>query len=216
MDAAEAYLPADGSANSTDAPSAAPPDAECIRRALAGDRSAFAAVAISWQDRIYNALRKMTGNEQDAADLTQETFLRALDNLASFRGEASAYTWLFRIATNLATSRFRQIRRRRTVQAGQLQSADPDDSATGVLDARPAEDDPPEMRVETKERNRMVMEALQRLADDQRQLLVLRDIEGMDYQQIANVLQVPLGTIKSRLFRARLALREELKGYLET
>ena len=215
MDAAAVYMPADSAGDTSSAQaSAARRDADCIRRALSGDRSAFAAVAMSWQDRIYNALRKLTGNEQDAADLTQETFLRALDNLASFRGDSSAYTWLFRIAMNLAVSRARQVQRRRTMQAGQFRSNKNDESGGDILDGRASPSEGPADRVENKERDRLVMEALQRVPEDQRKLLILRDVEGMDYQQIADVLEVPLGTLKSRLFRARAALREQLKGTL--
>lgn len=186
-----------------------------MRRAAAGDREAFAQIAAAWQDRLYNALRKMTGNDDDAADLTQETFVKALDHLASFRNESSAYTWLFRIAMNLATSQFRQARRRRTVQAGQLAGRDDDDKGANVLDDRPSSFDTPDCVAQKHERDAQVSAALARLPDDQRSLLVLRDIEGMDYQQIADVLAVPLGTLKSRLFRARLALRNELRSYFD-
>ena len=187
-------------------------DAQCIRQALAGDRTAFAVVALNWQDRIYNALCKLTGNEHDAADLTQETFARALDNLNGFRGDSSAYTWLFRIALNLAASRQRQIGRRKTIQAGQIRARD-EDQPVDVLDNRPGAGDAPPVAAEKRERDGKVMEALARLDEPQQRLLVLRDIEGMDYQQMAEVLEVPLGTLKSRLFRARMALREQLKDY---
>jgi RNA polymerase sigma-70 factor (ECF subfamily) len=189
-----------------------------VHRATSGDRQAFAQLALASQDRIYNALRKMTGNEQDAADLTQETFLKALQNVASFRGESSAYTWLFRIALNLATSRLRQIRARRTVAVTQLTPRKIDGEALpprGILDDRPNASPRPEEVAQNHERDRQVSDALGRLPEEQRNLLVLRDVEGMEYQQIAELLSVPLGTLKSRLFRARLALRDELKGYFE-
>lgn len=169
----------------------------------------MAQAALRWQDRIYNTLRKLTGNEDDAADLTQETFLKAMSHADSFRNESSSYTWLFRIAVNLATTRLRQTRRRRTVQAGQLER----EGEGSVLDGRRSSGIGPVESAEAHERDQQVMAALARLPDDQRKLLVLRDIEGMEYQQIAEVLEVPLGTLKSRLFRARLALREELSGY---
>ena len=194
---------------------AAQRDRDCIRKALSGDRGAFADLALAWQDRIYNALRKMTGNEQDAADLTQETFLRALSSLSSFRNESSAYTWLFRIAMNLAASRHRQLARRKTTQESQIGPAYGEDQR-GVFDRQPSTDETPERSVEKQERNRVIMEALGRLSEEQRTLLVLRDIEQVEYQQIAEMLDVPLGTLKSRLFRARLALREELEGYFQT
>ncbi len=195
---------------------AAQRDQDCIRKALSGDRGAFADLALAWQDRIFNALRKMTGNEQDAADLTQETFLRALSGLASFRNESSAYTWLFRIAMNLAASRHRQLVRRKTVQESQLRTANADGvERPGIFDTQRSAGEAPECSAEKQERNQVVLAALGRLNEEQRKLLVMRDIEQIDYQQIAEMLNVPLGTLKSRLFRARLALREELKGYFE-
>lgn len=178
-----------------------------LRAADAGESISDAAVR--WQDRIYNTLRKLTGNEQDAADLTQETFVKAMSHAGTFRNDSSAYTWLFRIAVNLATTRLRQTRRRRTVQAGQLRREDDAD----VLDQRRSTGVRPDEASQNRERDEQVMAGLARLPEEQRQLLVLRDVEGMEYQQIAEVLGVPLGTLKSRLFRARLALREELTGY---
>ncbi len=187
-------------------------DAEALRLARAGDRQAFARVAIAWQDRIYNALRKILGNEHEAADLTQETFVRALDHLSSFRGQSSAYTWLFRIAMNLATSRQRQLKRRRTIAAGQLSLGNEE---SDPLDRQANSTPAPDRIAQQRERDEQVMAALNRLPEDQRSLLVLRDIEGMEYQQIADVLAVPLGTLKSRLFRARMALKDELKAYFD-
>lgn len=209
---ASAALAATGSSPPAAQQTAARRDQDCIRRALAGDRGAFADLALAWQDRIFNALRKMTGNEQDAADLTQETFLKALSSLASFRNESSAYTWLFRIAMNLAASRHRQLVRRKTMQESQLRTPDGQEQP-GVFERQPAVDERPERVSEKRERDQMVLAALGRLTEEQRKLLVLRDIEQMDYQQIAEMLDIPLGTLKSRLFRARLALREQLKGY---
>lgn len=206
--------PAVGAAASAARGLVAPDDGLMMRRAADGDRAAFAQIATKWQDRIYNALRKMTGNEEDAADLTQETFVKALSHLSSFRNESSAYTWLFRIAMNLATSRFRQIHRRRTIQAGQLERED-ETGTVDVLDNRPANSQTPDRVAQGHERDQQVVAALGRLPDDQRSLLVLRDVEGMEYQQIAEVLAVPLGTLKSRLFRARLALRNELRDYFD-
>lgn len=213
---ATAAMAAAGSSPQAAQQSAARRDQDSIRKALSGDRSAFADLAMAWQDRIYNALRKMTGNEHDAADLTQETFVRALSSLASFRNESSAYTWLFRIAMNLANSRHRQLARRKTVQESQLASRPADgEERREVFEQRPASGDRPEQATEKHERDQVVLAALGRLNEEQRKLLVMRDIEQMDYQEIAEVLGVPLGTLKSRLFRARLALREELKGYFE-
>lgn len=188
-------------------------EADLIGKAIAGDCAAFAQIALAWQDRIYNTLLRMTGNAEDAADLTQETLLKAMSHLGGFRGGSSVQTWLFRIAMNLATSRLRQLRRRRTIVAGQLAGRGEDQEAPDVLDEKVNPTPSPDTTAEKRERDREVMDALRRLPEDQRSLLVLRDVDGMDYQQIAEILSVPLGTLKSRLFRARLALRNELRGY---
>jgi len=172
-----------------------------LRQAQAGDRAAFGRIVIAFQDRLYNAMLKLTHNPDEARELTQETFLRALASLQSFRSESSPYTWLFRIATNLALSDLRQANRRRIVSLERT-----GDQAAGLVMPQ----------IETRERQEMVVRALSRVEPDQRILLILRDIEQLDYAEIAEILELPLGTVKSRLFRARLALREELKDYFET
>ncbi|MBC8107034.1 MAG: sigma-70 family RNA polymerase sigma factor [Anaerolineae bacterium] len=204
-------------------------DAELFRRAQSGDRGAFAQIVQIYQDRIYNAVLRMVGDHEEARDLAQETFTRALVKIDSFRGEAQPYTWLFRIALNLAISQLRKTHRRRTFTIGTGDSSGSngransgragstsDDQAAGLLD-RVAQDrgiDPSE-QVENLERNEQVVAALGRLDAEYRAILVMRDVEGFDYQQMADVLNLPLGTLKSRLFRARIALRDELRPYME-
>ena len=190
---------------------AAGQDVDCMRRAQAGDRKALAEMVAAWQDRIYNTMRKMAGDEQEAMDLTQEAFGRAIERLESFRGESAPFSWMYRIAMNVALGRLRQKKSRRTVTAS---CHDREGQGEGVLE-RSADASPgPAERVESRERGQLVREALQRLDEQQRALLVMRDVDGMDYQQIAELLVTPLGTIKSRIFRARLALRDELKDYM--
>jgi RNA polymerase sigma-70 factor (ECF subfamily) len=197
-------------------------DAELLRKAQRGDRGAFGQIVVLYQDRLYNALLRVIGDPEEARELTQETFTRALVKIDSFRGEAGPYTWLFRIGVNLAISQLRKIQRHRTFSldrpsgASSMNGADHDDQASSLLDrvaqdrgASPAED------VETREQHQQVLGALGRLDAEYRAVLVMRDIEGFDYQQMADVLGLPLGTLKSRLFRARLALRDELRPYLE-
>ena len=199
-------------------------DADLFRRAQSGDRGAFAQIVQIYQDRIYNAVLRMVGDHEEARDLAQETFTRALVKIDSFRGEAQPYTWLFRIALNLAISQLRKTHRRRTFTIGSDSSGSngragstSDDQAAGLLD-RVAQDrgavDPAE-QVENRERNEQVVAALGRLDAEYRAILVMRDVEGFDYQQMADVLNLPLGTLKSRLFRARIALRDELRPYME-
>ncbi len=182
-----------------------------MRRAQAGDRAALAQMVTAWQDRVYNTMRKMAADEHEAMDLAQEAFGRAIERLESFRGESAPFSWMYRIAMNVALGRLRQKKRRRTITAS---GGDGDGRSDGVLERSPDTSAGPSEQVETRERGELVREAMQRLDEQQRALLVMRDVDGMDYQQIAELLEAPLGTIKSRIFRARLALRDELKDYM--
>jgi RNA polymerase sigma-70 factor (ECF subfamily) len=197
-------------------------DAELLRKAQRGDRGAFGQIVVLYQDRLYNALLRVIGDCEEARELTQETFTRALVKIDSFRGEAGPYTWLFRIGVNLAISQLRKVQRHRTFSldrpagSGATNGAENDDQASSLID-RVAQDRgaSPADNAETREQHQQVLAALGRLDAEYRAVLVMRDIEGFDYQQMADVLGLPLGTLKSRLFRARLALRDELRPYLE-
>ena len=198
------------------------PDVEMIRQAQAGDRGAYGQLVVLYQDRLYNAILRLVGDRDEALELTQETFTRGLIKIDTFRGDASPYTWLFRIAVNLGISQLRKVGRNRVFSLdrpgrnGWGRGGDDDEQASGLLDqvAQDRSEAPPQ-RVERQERDGVVLAALGRLDAEYRAVLVMRDIEGFDYQQMADVLGLPLGTLKSRLFRARLALRDELKPYLK-
>ena len=193
---------------------------ELLRKAQRGQREAFGQLVLLYQDRLYNAVLRLVGDREEARELTQEAFTRGLMKLDSFRGDASPYTWLFRIAVNLAISQLRKIKRHRTFSLdagsnGNGRHSSTDDQASGLVDRlasqqakRPSDD------LEDREQGEQVLAALGRLDAEYRAVLVMRDIEGFDYQQMAEVLDLPLGTLKSRLFRARLALRDELRPYL--
>ena len=200
------------------------PDAALIRQAQSGDRAAYGQIVLAHQDRLYNAVLRLVGDSDEAAEITQEAFTRGLMKIDSFRGDASAYTWLFRIAMNLAISELRKNKRHRVFSLDRPGSSlrdgrghDDDDQASGLLD-RVTQDSggAPLETIERRERDGQVLAALGRLDPEYRAVLVMRDIEGFDYQQMATVLELPLGTLKSRIFRARLALRDELKTYMES
>lgn len=213
-----AHYEADLPVPSSDTPSGR--DAELLRRAQHGDRGAFGQIVLLYQDRLYNGVLRMVGDSDEARELVQECFTKALVKLDSFRGEAGVYTWLFRIAVNLAISQLRKVQRHRTFSldrpSGNGRADDSDDQASGLVDqvTRDRDVDPADA-VEKRERDEQVLAALGRLDAEYRAVLVMRDIEGFDYQQMADVLGLPLGTLKSRLFRARLALRDELMPYME-
>ncbi len=193
---------------------------ELLRKAQRGQREAYGQLVLLYQDRLYNAVLRLIGDREEARELTQEAFTRGLMKLDSFRGDASPYTWLFRIAVNLAISQLRKIKRHRVFSLsapGRNGNGHhgTEDQASSLIDrmasptaARPQDD------LEDREQREQVMAALGRLDAEYRAVLVMRDIEGFDYQQMADVLGLPLGTLKSRLFRARLALRDELRPYL--
>ena len=196
-------------------------DLKLLKKAQAGDRAAYGQIVRTYQDRLFNGVLRMVGNREDARELTQEAFTRGLEKISSFRGESAPYTWLFRIAVNLAISQLRRPQRNRTLSLdGSAGSANGkfggEDQAAGLLarvsQSRQAET--PAGALEKKELHQQVLDALGRLEAEYRAILVMRDVEGFDYQQMADVLDLPLGTLKSRLFRARLALREELKWYM--
>ena len=193
------------------------PDVALLQRAQKGDRGAYGQIILLYQDRVFNAVLRMVGDREEARELTQEAFTRGLMNLDSFRGDSSPYTWLFRIAVNLAISQLRKIQRVRVFsldRPGRNGRGD-EDQAAALADtvARDRSELPPQ-RAERRERDEAVLAALGRLDAEYRAVLVMRDIEGFDYQQMADILGLPLGTLKSRLFRARLALRDELRTYL--
>jgi RNA polymerase sigma-70 factor (ECF subfamily) len=195
-------------------------DADLLRLARNGDRAAYGRLVVLYQDRLFNALLRMVGETEEARELTQETFTRGLEKIDGFRGDSSPYTWLFRIGMNLAISNLRRSQRRRTfsldsASQGGNGSVSGDGQASRLVNrVASASEDQPSQVAERRERHRMVLEALGRLDPEYRAVLVMRDVEGFDYQQMADVLGLPLGTLKSRLFRARLALRDELAPYI--
>ena len=178
-------------------------DAQRIAHALAGSGAAFGELVEEYQDRLYNTLLHVVGNAEDARDVAQEAFVQAFLKLPSFRGQSGFYTWLYRIAVNAAAT----FRRRQ----GVMRSAE---RARREDDRPPAVGDDPASRLDRDERCRQVRRAIARLGDEFRTALVLREIDGCDYETIARILDLPIGTVRSRLHRARLQLREELKEIL--
>jgi RNA polymerase sigma-70 factor, ECF subfamily len=182
-----------------------------MAQARSGDRAAFGRVVSSLQDRLYNAVYRLVGHPDDALEVTQDAFTKALENIREFRGDAQPYTWLFRIAMNLAISQHRRktVRRATSIDAD-LAGANQDQMSS--LRERLRSDVPsPDLSAERRERGQLVMRALSAIDSEHRTLLVMRDIDGMDYNEMAEVMELPLGTVKSRLFRARAALREKFE-----
>jgi RNA polymerase sigma-70 factor (ECF subfamily) len=178
---------------------------------VGGDGSAFGAIVERHQDRLFNTVYRLVGSAEDARDLVQETFVKAYENLEGFRSSSSLYTWLFRIAVNTSLS---HRRKRKWLQVGGMPNADGDSLSAAEMPDAAAPD--PSDSLEAVETERAVQQALDSLDEEQRTVVVLRDIQQCDYQEIAEILGVPPGTVKSRLHRARLALREKLQRLLKT
>lgn len=179
-------------------------ESDLLRRAQAGDRPAFGQFVLATQDRLYNLLVRIVGDREEARELAQDAYLKALLALPGFRNSAAPYTWLYRIAVNLAIARLRKVRRHRVFSL---------DAPHAAVAGGGVHGDDPGSQALARERQRQVVAALGRLDSEYRAVLVMRDVEGLDYKDISDVLELPLGTVKSRIFRARLALREELSRY---
>ena len=181
-------------------------------RAQAGETAAYGTVVRLYQDRIFSAVYRMIGHTDDAAEVTQEAFMRGLEKIQSFRGDAGPYTWLFRIAMNAAVSRIRKGARRKS-QSLDTPSTSWSTSYPGAQLADAGRS--PEDQAQLTEDQRAVADALAKMDAEYRAILVMRDMEGFDYKQMADVLGLPMGTLKSRLFRARVAMRELLQEHFE-
>ena len=179
-------------------------DAQLIHDTLAGKSAAFGQLVRKYQDRLYNTLVHVVGSPDDALDIVQEAFVQAFLKLETFRQSSAFYTWLYRIAVNLAASHRRRRKPALSVeQARESSGLEPIDPELG-----------PEDVAQRGERCQQVQQAIAGLNDEHRAVLVLREIDGYCYEAIAEILEVPIGTVRSRLHRARLQLREELKSVL--
>ena len=174
-------------------------DDALIAQTLAGDSSAFGELVTKYQDRLYTAAVHITGSREEARDVVQDAFVQAFVKLETFHGSSAFYTWLYRIAFNVSVSR----RRRRRPAISLEQSRE----ASG---SEPIDDTSPMDGAVRRERALQVQAALAALGEEHREILILREIEGFDYQQIAEVLDVAVGTVRSRLHRARTQLRDLL------
>ncbi|MBR4700554.1 MAG: sigma-70 family RNA polymerase sigma factor [Oscillospiraceae bacterium] len=180
-------------------------DREVIQRVLEGDNDAFGLLVEKYQTKVYNLALRMCGNEDDAFDLSQESFLRAWRSLGSFQFEASFSTWLFRLSSNICLDFLRAKKRRATVSLTMVSDED-EETQLDLPDAGPT----PEEAALAADDRRLLAEALNSLPADFRQIITLRAIDDLSYSQIAEILGIQEGTVKSRLSRARTALRNKL------
>ncbi len=179
-------------------------DAQLIDATLAGESAAFGQLVRRYQDRLFNTMVHVVGGREDALDVVQDAFVQAFVKLESFQRTAAFYTWLYRIAFNVAATQRR--RRRPTLSVEQARNEggeEPVDAGAGPVE-----------RVEREECRRQVRAAIGTLSEAHRDVLVLREIDGCCYETIADILELPVGTVRSRLHRARMQLRDQLKEVL--
>ena len=185
-------------------------DLELVERVKSGDAAAYADLVRKYQDRVFNTCWRICGNLESARDLTQDAFLRGFENISSFRQQSGFYTWIFRVAVNLALSQRRRDSRRRTVSLDQAADASGTQAAELAQRVEERGGNDPSAPAKAAELRARVVRALGGLDQDQRAVVVLRDLEGMNYNEIGQILDIPPGTVRSRLHRARAALREAL------
>jgi RNA polymerase sigma-70 factor (ECF subfamily) len=176
-------------------------DRRLISECLGGRQDAFGVLVSRYQGRLYNAVFRLVAHPEDAADIVQDAFLNAYQALHAFKGDAELFTWLYRIAFNAAISLKRKKRATISLGGGGEGGIDPDDPSEYVR---------PGASLERIEEEAQLQNAMNRLSPEHHQVLILKDIEGLKYEEIAVILEVPIGTIRSRLHRARLELRELL------
>lgn len=175
-----------------------PSDLELVQAIRRGEAGAWETLLKSYQNRLYTVCFRMVNDPELARDLTQEAMVRIIQGLDSYNGQAALSTWMIRITMNVCLSRLRSEKLRRHASL---------DHAPPGMAREPSSDE----RVLLDEQRGRLLDALNRIAPEHRSILVLRDVRGLDYEQVAEVLDLPVGTVKSRLFRARAALREALE-----
>jgi RNA polymerase sigma-70 factor (ECF subfamily) len=190
-------------------------DAVLVEKCRLGDSLAMERLILKYQNRIYNVILKICTNPDDAAELTQDTFVKVIEAIDKFRGQSSFYTWLFRIAVNL-TLNYCQRSAKLDLESLDAEKYEHEGAAQALKDFLSDDGslDPAEV-AQSKELTEIAIKSLLELDDSQRAVVVLRDVEGMNYAQIASVLGTELGTVKSRLSRARSNLRKILESNLK-
>ena len=190
-------------------------DAPLIERVKLGDKRAFEMLVVKYQRRIERLIGRMVRDVDLVPDIAQETFIRAYRALPQFRGESAFYTWLYRIAVNTAKKALMELKRDPLVSESAYASRD-DDDETSRVENELSDGETPEGLLASKEIAAAVNAAIEALSEDLRQAITLREIEGLSYDEIAEVMNCPIGTVRSRIFRAREAIATRLRPLLDT
>ncbi len=188
-------------------------DALLVERAVAGDQKAFELLVIKYQRRIQRLIGRMVRDVDLVEDIAQETFIRAYRALGQFRGEAQFYTWLYRIAVNTAKKALMDLKRNPTVSENAYKTSDDDE--TSPLENELTSSETPDAVLASKEIAQIINTAMDALPEELRQAITLREIEGLSYEEISEAMGCPIGTVRSRIFRAREAISQKIKPLLE-
>ena len=188
-------------------------DALLVERAVAGDKKAFELLVIKYQRRIQRLIGRMVRDVDLVEDIAQETFIRAYRALAQFRGDAQFYTWLYRIAINTAKKALMDLKRNPTVSENSFKSDDDDE--TSPVENELTSSETPDAVLASKEIAQIINTALEALPEELRMAITLREIEGLSYEEISDAMNCPIGTVRSRIFRAREAISVKIKPLLE-
>jgi RNA polymerase sigma-70 factor (ECF subfamily) len=189
-------------------------DAMLVQRTVAGDQKAFELLVIKYQRRVQRLIGRMVRDVDLVEDIAQETFIRAYRALHQFRGDAQFYTWLYRIAVNTAKKFLLELKRDVTVSQTALERNDDEDETFRPRNEQTS-DESPESVLAAKEIGQAVTAALEALPDDLKQAITLREMDGLSYEDIAEVMNCPIGTVRSRIFRAREAISAKVKPMLD-
>ncbi|WP_311418913.1 RNA polymerase sigma factor RpoE [Haemophilus parahaemolyticus] len=180
-------------------------DQELVEKAQQGDKKAFNLLVVRYQNRVAGLLTRYVSRD-DIPDIVQESFIKAYRSLASFRGESAFYTWLYRIAVNTAKNHLTALGRRPPKEDILAEDAESYDAGTQLREA-----DTPEHLVLSNELTRVVFETIENLPEELKMAITLREIEGLSYEEIAEVMSCPVGTVRSRIFRAREAIDAKIQ-----
>jgi len=185
-------------------------DAELVKRVQAGDKAAFDILVQKYQHKVVNLINRFVSDQTECYDIAQDAFIKAYRAIGNFRGDSQFYTWLYRIAANTAKNHLASRARKSPSYSVDAEDAEHYEGESGLKDYTT-----PENLLLTDEIERTVFQAIEELPDDLKSAIMLREIEGLSYEEIAEVMDCPIGTVRSRIFRARDAIDRELRPLLE-
>lgn len=199
------------------APPSPDSDVMLVQRTLAGEQRAFELLVIKYQRRVERLIGRMVRDVDLVPDIAQETFIRAYKALGQFRGDAQFYTWLYRIAVNTAKKQLLELKRDPLIYQAQMNAGDDDETSSRDLEpnAHASDGETPEAVLASKEIAEAVNAAMDALPEELRMAITLREMDGLSYEEIAQALDCPIGTVRSRIFRAREAISSRIKPMLE-